>query len=83
MPEFMDVHDGFHGATYDQVAAAHKRDLENEKAEGVHFKQWWADPTTGKVFCLSEAPNKEAVIRVHTKSGHPPHEVYEVSLSGT
>lgn len=83
MPQFMDVHDGFHNVTQDQVDAAHQRDLEYEKAEGVHFKQWWADPATGKVFCLSEGPSKEAVMRVHAKAGHPTHEIYEVKLSGT
>lgn len=82
MPEFMDVHDGFVGVTQDQVAAAHQKDLELEKAEGVHFKRWWADPATGKVFCLSEGPSKEAVQRVHEKAGHPTDQIYEVSLSG-
>src|SRR5204863_3168296 len=65
MPEFMDTHDGFFGATQEQVAEAHYHDLAIEAAEGVHFKHWWADPTTGKVFCLSDGPSKEAVLRVH------------------
>lgn len=82
MPQFMDVHDGFNGVSQKDVEAAHKKDLELEKAEGVHFKRWWADPTSGKVFCLSEGPNKEAVMRVHQKAGHPTHEIYEVKLSG-
>ncbi len=82
MPQFMDVHDGFHGVTQEQVEAAHRKDLEVEAAEGVHFKRWWADPTTGKVFCLAEGPSKEAVLRVHEKAGHPTDEIYEVSLGG-
>lgn len=82
MPEYMDVHDGFTGVTQEQVDAAHKKDLELEASEGVHFKRWWADPATGKVFCLSEGPSKEAVLRVHEKAGHPTHEIYEVRLSG-
>ena len=83
MPEFMDVHDGFNGVSQAQVEEAHKKDLEIENAEGVHFKQWWADPSTGKVFCLSEGPNKEAVLRVHEKAGHPTTEIYELPLSGS
>jgi hypothetical protein len=83
MPLFMDVHNGFHGVSQEQVEAAHRADLEIEAAEGVHFKQWWADPTTGKVFCLAEGPNKDAVLRVHAKAGHPTEEIYEVSLGGT
>ena len=82
MPEFMDVHDGMTGVTKEQIQAAHQKDLEIEKAEGVHFKRYWADPNSGKVFCLSEGPNKDAVLRVHEKAGHPTKEIYEVSLSG-
>lgn len=82
MPEFMDVHEGFVGVTKEQVDAAHQEDLKHEAAEGVHFKRWWADPVTGKVFCLSEGPTREAVARVHAKAGHPTDEIYEVKLSG-
>ena len=82
MPEYMDVHDGFFGVTQEQVEAAHRKDLAIEAAEGVHFNRWWGDPITGKVFCLAEGPNKEAVLRVHEKAGHPAQEIYEVPLSG-
>jgi hypothetical protein len=82
MPEFMDVHDGFFGVTQEQVAAAHREDLAIEGQEGVHFKHWWADPQSGKVFCLSEGPNKEAVMRVHEKAGHPTEQIWELPLSG-
>ena len=60
MPQFMDVHDGFFGATQEQVEQAHRHDLAIEAAEGVHFKHWWADPTTGKVFCLSACTRRPA-----------------------
>jgi hypothetical protein len=82
MPEFMDVHDGFFGVTQEQVEEAHRKDLAIEGGEGVHFKQWWGDPITGKVFCLAEGPSKEAVQRVHEKAGHPAKEIYQLSLSG-
>jgi hypothetical protein len=80
MPKFMDVHDGFVGVTAEQLNEAHGRDLENEGAEGVHFAHAWLDPQSGKVFCLSSGPSKEAVMRVHDKSGHPTSEVYELSV---
>jgi hypothetical protein len=83
MPEFMDVHDGFFGATQEQVEAAHREDLAVEASEGVHFKQWWGDPASGKVFCLSEGPSREAVARVHEKAGHPTDQVWEMPLSGS
>jgi Protein of unknown function (DUF4242) len=77
---FMDVHSGFTGVTADQLHDAHERDLELEAAEGVHFERAWLDPGSGKVFCLSSGPSKEAVQRVHEKAGHPADEIYEVSV---
>jgi len=82
MPEFMDVHDGFFGVNQEQVEEAHRKDLAIEAGEGVHFKRSWGDPKTGKVFCLSEAPSKDAVMRIHERAGHPTEQVYELTLSG-
>lgn len=81
MPKFMDVHSGFKGVTEAQLNEAHKKDLELEKKEGVHFIKAWADPQSGKVFCLSEGPNKEAVLRVHEAAGHATGEIYEVPIT--
>jgi hypothetical protein len=80
MAKFMDVHSGFVGVTADQLREAHQRDLEVEGAEGVHFERAWLDPETGKVFCLSSGPSKEAVLRVHEKAGHPTEEIYELPV---
>jgi len=76
----MDVHDGFVGVTEDQLREAHERDLAVEAAEGVHFERAWLDPDSGKVFCLSTGPSKEAVLRVHDKAGHPTEEIYELPV---
>ena len=81
MASFMDVHDGFKGLTKEQLEAAHKADLDIEKAEGVPFEKAWLDPVSGKVFCLSTGPNAEAVKRVHAKAGHPTDEVYELTVT--
>ena len=78
MAQFMDVHEGFVGVTQQQLDEAHAKDLENEGAEGVHFEHAWLDPETGKVFCLSTGPSKEAVMRVHERTGIPTTEVYEI-----
>ncbi|WP_270889442.1 SCO4226 family nickel-binding protein [Pedococcus sp. 5OH_020] len=80
MPKFMDVHEGFHGATQEQLAEAHQRDLDTEGQDGVHFEHAWLDPESGKVFCLSTAPDKEAVMRVHERSGHPTDQVFELPV---
>ena len=80
MVRFMDVHSGFVGVTEAQLREAHERDLAAEAADGVHFERAWLDPESGKVFCLSSAPSKEAVLRVHDKAGHPTQEIYELTV---
>jgi Protein of unknown function (DUF4242) len=80
MAKFMDVHSGFVGVTADQLREAHEADLAVEGAEGVHFEKAWLDPESGKAFCLSTGPSKEAVLRVHEKAGHPTEEIYEIPV---
>jgi hypothetical protein len=80
MAKFMDVHSGFIGVTEAQLREAHERDLAVEAAEGVHFERAWLDPDSGKAFCLSSGPSKEAVLRVHQKAGHPTDEIYELPV---
>src|SRR5437870_12796306 len=77
---FMDIHPGFAGVTRQQLQEAHERDLENERAEGVHFERAWLDPVSGRLFCLSTGPSRESVIRVHERSGHPTADVFEVAI---
>lgn len=80
MAKFMDVHEGFVGVTAEQLKQAHEADLAIEKEENVHFERAWLDPKSGKVFCLSSGPNKEAVMRIHARAGHPTAEVYEIPV---
>lgn len=80
MPRFMDVHSGFHGVTAAQLEEAHRRDLAIEADEGVHFERAWLDPEAGKVFCLSNGPSREAIMRVHERAGHPTGEVYQLTV---
>ena len=68
MPLFMDVHDKIEGLTAEAVAGAHLKDLEVQAAHGVKYLKYWFDERTGKVFCLVEAPNKEAAATVHRKA---------------
>ena len=83
MARFMDVHTGMQGMTREQLEEAHRKDLATEKQDGVHFLKAWGDPVSGKVFCLSEGPSREAVAHVHDRSGHPYNEIYEVPLEVT
>ncbi len=80
MKRFMDVHSGFKGVTREQLAEAHRKDQAIEREEGVRFVKAWADPESGKAFCLSEGPSKEAVLKVHERAGHAAGEIYEVPL---
>jgi uncharacterized protein DUF4242 len=80
MAKFMDVHNGFFGVTAEQLAEAHRRDLEIQDDDGVVYERAWLDPVAGKVFCLATGPSKEAVMRVHERAGHPTPDVYEVPI---
>ncbi|MBB5121378.1 gualylate cyclase [Streptomyces eurocidicus] len=81
MAKFMDVHHGMQGITAEQLSAAHRADLAIEATEKVHFERAWADPRSGTVYCLSEAPSAEAVRKVHERAGHPVEEIHPVPLS--
>lgn len=63
---FLDVHDlGPGNVTAQAVAEAHQKDLQTEGRFDVHFLNYWVDEVNGKVLCLSEAPNPEAVRETH------------------
>jgi len=68
MPLFMDVHDHVEGLTAEAVAKAHQADLETQKKYDVNYLRYWFDTKTGKVFCLVDAPTKEAAIAVHREA---------------
>jgi len=80
VPEFMDVHTGMVGVTAEALREAHNADLAIQDDEKVNFKKAWADPASGTVFCLSEAPDAEAVQRIHERAGHRADNVYEVPV---
>ena len=79
MPLYMDIHHKVEGLTAEAVAGAHERDLEVQQKHGVNYRAYWFDEGTGKVFCLVEAPSKEAAIAVHQEAhGLVADEVIEV-----
>ena len=69
MPLFIDVHDHIPGLTKEAVAGAHQKDLEMQGQHDVKYLRYWFNEQTGKVFCLIDAPSKEAAICVH-REGH-------------
>lgn len=68
MPLFMDVHDHVEGLTAGAVAHAHAKDLEVQGKHGVKYLKYWFDERTGKVFCLVDAPSREAAEAVHREA---------------
>ena len=82
MPLYMDIHKKVDGATADAVADAHAKDLEVQAKYGVNYQKYWIDENSGTIFCLVEAPNKEAAERVHREAhGLVADEVHEVKES--
>ena len=65
MPLYMDSHHHVEGLTSEAVAGAHARDLEVQDKYGVKYLRYWYNEATGQVFCLCEAPSKEAAEAVH------------------
>ncbi len=68
MPLYMDIHHHVPGLTPEAVAGAHEKDLEVQEKYGVKYHRYWYDTDSGKVFCLVEAPNKEAAEQVHREA---------------
>ena len=80
MPRFLDVHTGMpHDLPAHELAEAHAKDLACQAKYGVRYLKYWYDAATGKVFCLSEAPSKEAALAVHREAhGMMPDDIFEV-----
>lgn len=68
MPLFMDVHRSVDGLTAAAVADAHRRDIETQHKHGVKYLRYWFNEGDGTVFCLFEAPNREAGETVHREA---------------
>ena len=79
MPLYMDIHHQVEGLTSEAVADAHRRDLEVQGKYGVNYLKYWINEDSGKVFCLAEAPTREAFEAVHREAhGLIADEVIEV-----
>ncbi len=79
MPLYMDIHKHVEGLMAEAVAGAHAKDLETQAKYGAKYLKYWFDEGTGQVFCLIEAPSKEAAVAVHREAhGLVADEVIEV-----
>jgi hypothetical protein len=80
MSLFMDVHNIEGGVSADDVAGAHKADLETQQGFGVSYLKYWVDEEAGKIFCLVEAETADDANAVHREAhGLVADEIYPVS----
>ena len=79
MALFMDIHEHLPEGATAAVADAHSADLQVQDDYQVHYLKYWVDDAAGKVFCLVEAPSKEAAAAVHREAhGMLADEIIEV-----
>lgn len=79
MPRFLDMHSVPLDVGPDELHALHQRDLAIQSKYGVRYLKYWYDAASGKVFCLSEAPDQEAALAVHREAhGGMPDDIFEV-----
>jgi hypothetical protein len=78
---YIDVHHAGPGqVTLAAVAEAHQKDLATEDKYGVKFIKYWVDTAKGDIYCLSTAPNPDAIRETHGEAhGMLPSEIYEVT----
>jgi AraC-like DNA-binding protein len=77
----MDVHI-VPGVKAKNVAEAHYQDLIHQEEYGCKCMTYWVDEGRESIFCLIEAPDKDAVKEMHQKAhGLLPNKIIEVSSS--
>jgi hypothetical protein len=80
MPLFIDTHNKVDGLTPDAVTKAHAMDLATQEKHGVNYLRYWFDETSGRVYCLVDAPSAAAAEAVHREAhGLLADEIIEVS----
>ena len=57
----------------EELAAAHKLDLEAQDKYAVRYHTYWFDPDRQSVFCLARGPIEDAIEAVHqSRTGSRP-----------
>ena len=68
MPLYMDIHRNVGDIKKEKVDEAHQEDLAVQGRYGVEITNYWHSEKDGAVFCLAEAPTKEAFGAVHREA---------------
>jgi hypothetical protein len=78
----MDTHERVRAITMDGVTRAYERSLDVQARHGARYIKMWVHQDAddhGLMYCLIEAPSREAVVLVHLDAhGLLPNDVYEV-----
>ena len=81
MPIFMDRHE-MRDLTAEDVAEAHRKDLEIQDQYGVKYLTYWYDSKRCTGFCLVEAPDAATAAHVHREAhGEIASEIIPVDLA--
>jgi len=79
MPIYMDVHI-VPGVKAKDVAEAHRKDLLHQGEYGCKCMTYWIDEERENIFCLIDAPDRDAVKEMHNSAhGLIPNKIIEVS----
>ena len=78
---YIDVHQLTPGQVkFEDVAAAHLKDLAVENKYGVHFINYWVDEAQGLVYCLSSASDSNSIRKTHGEAhGLLPSNLFQVT----
>lgn len=78
----MDLHRFKNSITREEAEMAHLQDLAVQKKYGVKYLKFWVNEDAGRVFCLIDAPSKEACEAVHDEAhGNIATDIVEVDYS--
>src|SRR5450432_177380 len=79
MPIYMDRHDVSETVTAEHIARIHQEDLKVQHQFGCRGLTYWFDGKRLTAFCLIEAPDVEALLKMHNAAhGDIPNQVIEV-----
>jgi hypothetical protein len=80
MAQYMDIHRNVGGIDKEKVHEAHKKDLAVQAKYGVDITDYWYSEKDETIFCLCNAPTKEAFAAVHREAhGMEADEIVEVT----
>jgi len=68
MPLYMDIHTVDPTTPWEDVAKAHMSDVRVQDEHDVDYLKYWFNRDCGKLFCLVDAPSKEAAHCVHAQA---------------